>query len=318
MKYRKLGNSGTVISEIGLGGWLTFGNALTQDTAREVMDAAFDLGITFLDNANAYAKGKCEEVWGELLADRPRDEYVLATKVFFPMGDKPTQRGLGRKHVMEQCEASLRRLRTDHIDLYQCHRYDEETPLAETVRAMDDLVRQGKIVYWGFSQWTPEQVRDCLELCDREGFDRPKGSQPHYNAIARDWESELFPLCHENGIGQVCYSPLAQGVLTGKYKPGEPLPGSSRAKDDRQNQFIGDMTKDSDLLERVQQLQPIAEENGCTMAQLALAWALRRPEVSSLIVGATKPKQLRDNAEASGIELDEETIEAIDSALASD
>ncbi len=315
MKYRKLGNTGTLVSEIGLGGWLTFGNALTQDTAREVMDAAFELGITFFDNANAYAKGNCEAVWGELLADRPRDEYVLATKVFFPMGDKPTQRGLGRKHVTESCEASLKRLRTDHLDLFQCHRYDEETPLEETVRAMDDLIRQGKIVYWGFSQWEVAQVKDCLDLCDREGFDRPKSSQPQYNAIQRGWEEDLFPFCHENGIGQVCYSPLAQGVLTGKYKPGEPLPGTSRAKDDRQNQFITKMTDDKDLLERVASLQPIAEDNGCTMAQLALAWALRRPEVSSLIVGATKPKQLRDNAEASGIELDAETIDAINDAL---
>lgn len=281
------------------------------------MKTAFDLGITFFDNADAYASGQCETVWGELLGDYNRDEYVLATKLFFPMGDKPTQRGLSRKHVMEACHASLKRLRTDHIDLYQCHRFDTETPLEETVRAMDDLTRQGKIVYWGFSQWEAGQIRDCLEICDREGFDRPKGSQPQYNALQRDAEEDVFPLCHENGIGQVCYSPLAQGVLTGKYKPGEPLPGTSRAKDDRQNQFILEMTEDRDVLEKVQRLVPIAEDNGCTMAQLALAWALRRPEISSLIVGATKTKQLTDNAEASGIDLDEETISAVDAALAS-
>ncbi len=316
MKYRRLGNSGTYISEIGLGGWLTFGNVLSTDTAKAVMKAAFDLGITFFDNANVYANGQCEEVWGELLADYPRDEYILATKVFFPIGNKPTQRGLGRKHVMEACHASLKRLKTDHIDLYQCHRFDPDTPLEETVRAMDDLIRQGKVIYWGFSQWEASQIRDCLDICDREGFDRPKSSQPQYNAIQRTPEADVFPLCHENGIGQVCYSPLAQGVLTGKYKPGKPVPGQSRAKDDRQNQFILNMIEDRDVLEKVEKLAPIAEDNGCTMAQLALAWALRRPEVSSLIVGATKAKQLTDNAEASGIELDEETVKAIDGALA--
>ena len=316
MKYRRLGDTGTKISEIGLGGWLTFGNAVTQDTAREVMDAAFDCGVNFLDNADVYARGKCEEVWGELLRERPRDEYVLATKVFFPMGEKPTQRGLGRKHIIDSIHGSLRRLRVDHVDLYQCHRFDAETPLEETVRAMDDLVKQGKVVYWGFSQWEAGQIKDALELCDREGFYRPKSSQPQYSAIARGPEAEVFPLCHENGIGQVCYSPLAQGVLTGKYKPGEPHPGSSRAKDDRQNQFIKGMVGDDQLLEKVQKLRPVAEENGCSMAQLALAWALRRPEVASLIVGATKPQQLRDNCEASGIELDDEMTRKIDETLA--
>ncbi len=315
MKYRPLGNTGTKVSEIGLGGWLTFGNALTQDRAKEVMDAAFDCGVTFLDNANVYARGECEAVWGHLLADRPRDAYVLATKVFFPMGDLPTQRGLGRKHLVESCEASLRRLRTSHIDLYQCHRWDEETPLEETVRAMDDLVKQGKIVYWGFSQWTAEQIKACLDLCDSEGFYQPRSSQPQYNALQKDPEQDIFPLCHGRGIGQVCYSPLAQGVLTGKYKPDEPTPGDSRAKDDRQNQFIKNIVADKSLLGRVQQLQPVADETGCTLAQLALAWCLRRDEVSSVIVGATKPKQLKENVEASGITLDDEVIEQIDSIL---
>ena len=316
MNYRRLGDTGTLVSEIGLGGWLTFGNAMANDAAREVMDAAFDLGVNFLDSADVYARGKCEEVWGELLENRPRDEYVLATKVFFPMGDKPNQRGLSRKHIMESIDGSLRRLRTDHVDLYQCHRYDEQTPLEETVRAMDDLVRGGKIVYWGFSQWTAEQIRACVELCEAEGFYKPKSSQPQYSAIGRGPEADVFPACHENGIGQVCYSPLSQGILTGKYKPGQPLPGNSRANDERQNQFIKKMADDRELLEKVQKLGPIAEEQGCSMAQLALAWALRRPEVSSLIVGASRPQQLRENAEASGITLDQETITKIDQTLA--
>ena len=316
MNYRRLGDSGLKISEIGIGGWLTAGNAQAKSVTKEVLDAAFDVGINFFDNANVYARGEAERVWGECLADHGRDEYVLATKVFFPMGDRPNQSGLSRKHVFEQCHQSLERLRTDHIDVYQCHRWDEHTPLEETVRAMDDLIKQGKVIYWGFSQWTPQQVRQCVDLCNNEGFYAPKSSQPQYSAIARGCEAELFPLCHDNGIGQVCYSPLAQGILTGKYQPGQPLPGDSRAKDDRQNQFIKKNVEDRQLLENVQKLGPIAQEQGCTMGQLALAWALRRPEVSSLIVGASKPQQLRENAEASGITLDEETVAQIDAALA--
>ena len=315
MEYRKLGDTGMRISEIGLGGWLTFGNALGDDQTKTVLDAAFDCGINFLDNANAYARGKCESTWGRLLKDRRRDDYVLATKVFFPMGEGPNDRGLSRKHITEQCAASLKRLKTDHIDLYQCHRPDPETPLEETVRALDDLVRQGKVVYWGFSMWDEALTRQTIELCDARGYSRPVSSQPPYNAINREWQ-DVFEYHASVGIGQVCYSPLAQGVLTGKYKPNEPAPGNSRAKDDRQNQFIKSMTDDNELLAKVQKLQPIAEENGCSMAQLALAWCLRRPEVSSVIIGATKPGQVTDNAEASGITLDDEHIAAIDAALA--
>lgn len=316
MNYRRLGNSGLQISEIGLGGWLTVGNAIPKEQAKDVLDAAFNLGINFLDTANVYAKGKAETVWGELLKGRKRDAYVLATKVYFPMGDRPNQSGLSRKHVTEQCVSSLKRLKTDHLDLYQCHRYDENTPLEETVRAMDDLIKQGKILYWGFSQWTPEQVQSCLDLCDEEGFYAPKSSQPQYNAIQRHWEQELFPLCHGRGIGQVCFSPLAEGVLTGKYSPHQPAPQGSRAKDVRQNQFIKRFTDDATLLGKVQQLAPIAQEQGCTVAQLALAWCLRREEVAGVIVGATRPEQLRENAEASGIRLDEPTIRRMNDALA--
>ncbi len=316
MKYRRLGQSGIQVSEIGLGGWLTVGHALAREQARNVLDAAFDLGINFLDTANVYATGKAESTWGELLKGRKRESYVLATKVYFPMAEGPNQSGLSRKHIMEQCAASLKRLKTDHIDLYQCHRYDEETPLEETVRAMDDLIKQGKILYWGFSQWTPEQVQACLELCHDEGFYAPRSSQPQYNAIQRAWEAELFPLCHRHGIGQVCYSPLAEGVLTGKYRPNEPPPRGSRGADTKQNQFIRGKLDDPELLAKVQKLVPISQELGCSMAQLALAWCLRRPEVSSVIVGASRAEQLQENAEASGIELDEQTVRQIDEALA--
>lgn len=314
MNYRRLGRTGLKLSEIGLGGWLTF-ESLPKDQGRAIMDAALAAGITFLDTANAYGKGKCESIWGDLLKSKGRDKYVLATKVYFPMGDKPTQSGLSRKHISEQCAASLKRLKTDHIDLYQCHRFDEETPLEETVRAMDDLIKQGKILYWGFSEWTPDQVRKALQLCDNEGFYAPVSSQPQYNAIQRSPEDDLFPLCHQNGIGQVCYSPLAQGVLTGKYKPGESFPGDSRAKDDRKNQFIKKHVDNHDLLQRVHRLEAVAQELGCSMSQLALAWCLRRPEVTSVIVGATRADQLQENVEASGIELDEGTIAQVNDIL---
>ncbi len=317
MNYRSLGSSGVKISEIGLGGWLTVGNALTKDQVKTVLDTAFELGINFLDTANVYAKGKAESVWGQLLKGRPRDSYVLATKVYFPMGDLPNQQGLSRKHIMEQCAASLKRLGTDHIDIYQCHRYDEDSPLEETVRAMDDLIKQGKVNYWGFSQWTPAQVQACLDLCADEGFYAPRSSQPQYNLIERGWEKELFPLCQSHGIGQVCFSPLAEGVLTGKYRPNQPPPAGSRATDRKQNQFIRRLVEDFDLLDKVHRLEPIAQDQGCTMAQLALAWCLRRPEVSSVIVGASRPEQLRENAEASGIALDERVVEQLEQTVKS-
>jgi voltage-dependent potassium channel beta subunit len=315
MQYRRLGEAGIKLSEIGLGGWLTFGNVIEQRQAQDVMDAAFERGINFLDTANGYARGRCEEAWGELLQTRPRSSYVLATKVFFPMGEGPNDRGLSRKHIMEQCHASLRRLRTDYIDLYQCHRHDDQTPMEETVRAMDDLIHQGKVMYWGFSEWPIEKIEECLQICG-DRYYKPRGSQPRYSAVERDWERTLFPLCHRAGIGQVVFSPLAQGVLTGKYKPGQPLPPGSRASDDRQNQFIKRFTNDRALLEKVQRLHAVAEEQHCTMSQLALAWCLRRPEVTSCIIGATRPQQVAENAEASGITLEDSTIRRIEEILA--
>jgi len=307
MQYRRLGQAGMKLSEIGLGGWLTFGNVIEQQQARAVMDQAFESGVNFLDTADAYARGKCEEAWGELLKDRRRSSYVLASKVFFPMGEGPNDRGLSRKHIFEECHASLRRLRTDYLDLYQCHRFDDQTPLEETIRAMDDLIRQGKILYWGFSEWPADRIAECLEICG-DRYDAPRGSQPQYSLIHRDIEKEVMPLCRTAGIGQVVWSPLGQGVLTGKYKPGQAPPADSRAKDERQNQFIKPMVQNQDLLARVQKLAPIAAEKNCSIAQLCLAWVLRRPEVTSCIIGATRPKQVEENAEASGITLDEQTI----------
>ena len=315
MEYRRLGGAGVKLSEVGLGGWLTVANALEQDAARAVMGAAFDVGINFFDTADVYADGAAETAWGDLLADHRRASYVLATKVFFPTGPGPNDKGLSRKHVAESCHASLRRLRTDHVDLYQCHRFDPETPLEETVRAMDDLVRQGKVLYWGFSEWTAEQVGRCLAVCG-DRLERPRSSQPRYSAVQRDVEREVFPACAAAGIGQVVFSPLAQGVLSGKYEPGRPPPAGSRASDDRQNAFIRRFTDNEPLLRKVQDLRPIAAAAGLTMSQLALAWALRRPEVTSCIIGASRPEQLKENAAASGVRLSDADVARIDAALA--
>jgi voltage-dependent potassium channel beta subunit len=313
MNYRRLGNAGVKVSEIGLGGWLTFGGAMDDAVADRVMGRALEVGINFLDSA--YARGACEACWGRLLKGRRRSAVVLATKVFFGMDDGPNDKGLSRKHIMEQCDASLGRFQTDYIDLYQCHRYDPETPLEETVRAMDDLVRRGKILYWGFSQWPVEVIAEALQLCERRGYSRPVSSQPDYNAISRWIEGAVMPLCHRNGIGQVVYSPLAQGILSGKYKPGEKLPEGSRATDDRQNMFMKGLISDQKLLERVQRLVPLAKEAGLSMSQLALAWVLRRPEVSSAIIGASRPEQVEENAKASGVKLSDEAIKRVDELM---
>lgn len=315
MNYRQLGDAGIKLSEIGLGGWLTSGQTVDIDRTRDIFNQAFEVGINFFDTANAYAAGACEELWGKILKDRLRTSYVLATKVFFPMGEGPNDRGLSRKHIFEQCHASLKRLQTDYIDLYQCHRWDETVQMEEVVRAMDDLIRQGKVLYWGFSEWPIEQVEQALKTCG-DTYYRPRSSQPRYNLLERDWEKKLFPLCAKSGIGQVVFSPMAQGVLSGKYKPREPVPGTSRAADDRANMFIKRYLNAPELLEKVQKLAPIAKEHNCTMGQLALAWALRRKEITSLIMGASRKEQVSENAEASGIKLEEATIRRMEEIVA--
>ena len=239
MNYRNLGRSGVKVSEVALGSWLTYGNATEDKTAAKCIKRAFDVGINFFDTANVYARGKAEKVVGKALREYQRDSYVLATKVFFPMGDGPNDRGLSRKHIMEQCHLSLQRLGTDYIDLYQCHRYDDQTPLDETLRALDDLVTQGKVLYVGVSQWSAQNIQDALNLDEKWGYDRIVSNQPVYNAINRDLEKEVMPLCETEGIGQIVYSPLAQGVLTGKYLPGEPPPSDSRAADPKQKPVSG-------------------------------------------------------------------------------
>ncbi|HZY05569.1 MAG TPA: aldo/keto reductase family protein [Anaeromyxobacteraceae bacterium] len=310
MRYRQLGASRLVVSEVSLGSWLTYGGGVPRDRAVACVESAFEAGINFIDTANVYAGGAAETFLGEVLAGRPRDGYVLATKVFFPMPDGG--RGLAAAQIRKQLDASLRRLRVEHVDLYQCHRWDPEVPLEETMRALTDAVRQGKARYLGFSEWTPAQVGEALLL---PGVERFVSSQPQYSMLERGPEAELFPLCAREGIGQIVWSPLQQGILTGKYLPGRPAPADSRAASDSMGAFIR-RRMDEAVLSRVQALKPIAAELGLTVAQLALAWVLRRPEVSSAIIGATTPEQVAENAKASGVQLEAEVVRRAEAALA--
>ena len=298
MKYRKLGASDLRVSEISLGSWLTYGVAVDRDRAVACVDRAFDLGINFIDTANAYGRGAAESLLGEVLASRPRDSYVLATKVYFPMS--ATDQGLSRAQIEKQLDASLKRLRTDVVDLYQCHRYDANTPLQETMEALTRAVHSGKVRYIGFSEWSPAQIEAAAKMANVERF---VSSQPHYSLLWRRPEGKVFPLCASNGISQIVFSPLAQGVLSGKYLPGAKVPEDSRAGSDSMGQFIGSFMR-TPVLEAVQKLKPLAREAGCTLSQFALAWILREPNVASAIVGASRPEQLDENAAASGKQID--------------
>jgi len=308
MRRRQLGSSDLMVSEISLGSWLTYGGGVERERAEACVAKAFEVGIDFIDTANVYSRGQAEEFLGKVLADRPRDSYVLATKLFWPM---PGGRGLSRDQVFMQLDASLGRLRTDYVDLYQCHRYDWETPLEETMEALTEVVRQGKARYIGFSEWPEEKIREAQEMAGVEHF---VSSQPQYSMVWRGPERDVMPYSREDGISQIVWSPLAQGVLTGKYKPGEPLPEGTRATSDAMGGFM-ERALDQRLLERVQQLGRIADGLGLSMAQLALAWVLREENVASAIIGASRPEQVEDNAAASGVELDETTLAAIDEIL---
>lgn len=309
MEYRRLGDSDLTVSEIALGSWLTYGVGVEKNAAKECLHEAFDVGINFIDTANVYGRGAAESVLGDLLAGVPRDRYVLATKLYFPMSDE--DRGLSRQQVEKQLDASLKRLGVDFVDLYQCHRYDPDTPLEETMEALTRAVDSGRVRYIGFSEWTAEQIAASFEIPRAARF---VSSQPQYSMLWRQIEAEVIPLCAENGISQIVWSPLAQGILTGKYLPDAPPPADSRAADDRMNQFIGSrLTRP--VLEAVQALVPVADEAGLSMAQLALAWVLRQPNVASAIIGATRPEQVRDNAAASGRVLDDSILAVIDEVI---
>ena len=309
MRLRQLGSSDLQVSEISLGSWLTYGGGVGREQAEACVAKAFDAGINFIDTANVYSGGRAEEFLGEVLADRPRDSYVLATKLYFQMPDG--DRGLSREQVFKQIDASLARLRTDHVDLYQCHRYDWDTPLEETMEALSEVVRQGKARYLGFSEWPVEKIREAQEL---DGVERFVSSQPQYSMIWRGPEDGVIPYSRDNGISQIVWSPLAQGVLTGKYRPGEELPEGSRATSDSMGVFM-DEARDDRLLERVAELGGVADGLGISLAQLALAWVLREGNVASAIIGASRPEQVEENAAASGVDLDGDTLHRIDEIL---
>jgi aryl-alcohol dehydrogenase-like predicted oxidoreductase len=309
VRYRRLGDSDIEVSEISLGSWLTYGVGVERDQTEACTRAAFDVGINFFDTSNIYGAGAAEAAWGEILSDFERDSYVLATKVFFQMSE--TDKGLSREQIHKQLDASLKRLRTDYVDLYQCHRFDVGTPIEETMEALTEVVEAGEVREIGFSEWTPEQIRAGLEVPGTRKF---VSSQPQYNMIWRAPEAEVFELCAADGISQVVWSPLAQGVLTGKYTPGAKPPAGSRATSEEMGWAI-DRYMEEATLEAVGRLRPIAEGAGLTMVQMALAWVLRRDELASAIIGASRPEQVHADAEASGVELSDDVLEAIDEAL---
>ena len=310
MKYRRLGRSGLKVSEISLGSWLTYGKSVESDTAERTIKQAYDLGINFFDSANVYEQGEGERVMARALRSYPRESYVITTKAFFPMGDGPNDRGLSRKHIMEQLHGSLRRMQLDYVDIFYCHRYDPDTPVEETLRAIDDLIRQGKILYAGVSEWTAAQIEEAVAVADSKLLDRIVVNQPRYSLLNREIEKEIIPVSQKYGIGQVVFSPLQQGVLTGKYQ-GEVIPEDSRAANEDINQWIkGYITKD--VLDRVNKLTAIAEDIGVSTAQLALAWVLHKPGIVSALVGASRPEQIVENAGATEVRLNPEVIEQIE------
>nr|WP_263324496.1 aldo/keto reductase family protein [Neobacillus sp. Marseille-Q6967] len=314
MQYRRLGNTGLKVSEISLGSWLTYGGYVEEQNATASIDLAYESGINFFDTANVYIRGEAEKVVGKALSKYPRSSYVLATKVFGKMGDGPNDQGLSRKHIMEQCDASLKRLGMDYIDIYYCHRYHPETPLEETLRALDDLVRQGKVLYVGVSEWTAEQITEAVHLADKKLLDRIVVNQPNYSMLQRYIEKEIIPVSEKHGIGQVVFSPLAQGVLTGKYKKGEAVPADSRAANAQANMFLGNILTEQNL-DKVEQLRNVAYEENLTLAQLAIAWILRQQNVASALVGASRPEQLQETIKASGVKLSSDSLEKIEEIL---
>jgi aryl-alcohol dehydrogenase-like predicted oxidoreductase len=309
MQYRQLGNSDLQVSEISLGSWITFAGGVGLDTTRACTEAAFEAGITFFDTANMYGYGEAERAWGQILSQHPRESYVLATKVWGPMSDE--DRGLSANQIAKQIDASLQRLQTDHVDLYYAHRFDTHVPIEETIEAFQQVVAQGKARYIGFSEWLPEQIEAAAALAGPDLF---VASQPQYSMLWRAPEQQIFPLSQRLGVSQVVWSPLAQGILTGKYRPGEPFPTGSRAADPDQGRFF-DLALRDGVLVAVDRLRPVADGLGITMAQLALAWALRRPELAAVITGASRPEQVHANASASGIVLTPDVLAAIDIAL---
>jgi voltage-dependent potassium channel beta subunit len=302
MRYRKIGRWGLRVSALGLGSWLTYGGSVDRETARACIRKAYEAGVTFFDTANVYANGRAEEILGDAVEELPRESLVLATKVYFPMGNGPNERGLSRKHIREQIDASLRRMGVAYVDLYQCHRYDVTTPLEETCSAMNDLVRAGKILYWGVSEWNADQIAEACNIARARGWAEPISNQPQYSALWRRVEERVFPTCREFGLGNVVWSPLAMGVLTGKYVRAGEAPAGSRAASPAGRMMEEYVTQP--ILDAVAALRPLAERAHCTLAQLALAWCLRDDVVSAAIVGATRPEQLDETLKAADLSID--------------
>ncbi|MGD9955290.1 MAG: aldo/keto reductase family protein [Candidatus Nanopelagicales bacterium] len=314
MQHRRLGRSGLKVSEISYGNWITHGSQVEEDAAIACVNAALEAGITTFDTADVYAGTKAESVLGKALAGQRREGLEIFTKVYWPTGEGVNDRGLSRKHILESINGSLRRLGTDYVDLYQAHRYDHETPLEETMRAFDDVVRSGKALYIGVSEWDADQIRRAVEIADQMGFDRLVSNQPQYSMLWRVIEAEVVPTSRELGLGQIVWSPIAQGILTGKYLPGEPPPAGSRATDPTSGHFTERLRTD-EILTRVQKLKPLAEQAGLSMAQLAVAWVLQNDNVSSAIIGASRPEQVAENVKAAGVVLEPELLDAIDIVL---
>lgn len=313
MRYRSLGHSGLQLSIVGLGSWLTYGGNVGADTARACVREAWERGINFIDTANVYARGAAEEVLGPIIKELPRDRLVLATKMYFPMGEGPNERGLSRKHIRDQIHHLLRRLQVEYVDLYQCHRYDVTTPLEETCEMMNDLVRAGKILYWGVSEWNADQIAAAVNLCRSRGWAVPVSNQPQYSALWRRIEARVLPACEQYGLGNVVWSPLAMGILTGKYTSASHPPAGTRAAGQNADMMEDYFTQP--VLDAVQQLRPLAERANCTMSQLALAWCLRQPAVTSVIVGATKIEHVKDNAAAGDLDVDPSVFAEMDRIL---
>lgn len=315
MNYRRLGRWGLKVSEVSLGGWLTQGRTLQDADTSKIVHRAFDLGINFFDTADIYNKGAAELALSKAIGDLKRQDLVIGTKCFFPLSENPNDRGLSRKHITESLHGSLKRLGTDYVDLYQFHRYDENTPIDESIRAVDNLIRQGKALYWGVSEWSASQIEAAVKTAKELGCHPPVSNQPEYSMLQPRIEAEVMPACHKNGLGIVVFSPLAQGILTGKYEPGKPRPAGSRGADEKSNMFMLDELDDN-TLSRVQNLKAYAEKLGKPLGVFALAWCLRRHELTSVIVGATSIEQLEQNVSAGGVTFPDDVWHGAEAILA--
>lgn len=293
---------------------MTYGKTVEDTTAEDCIRLAYEKGINFFDTANVYEQGQAEKVLGKVLKEYDRDKVVVATKVYFPMGDGPNDRGLSRKHIIEQCDRSLQRLGMDYVDLYQCHRFDPTVPLEETIMALEDLVKQGKVLYTGVSEWSAAQIEKAQGIIQHRGYHKMVSNQPVYNLLQRYIEKEVLPVSESHGMGQIVFSPLAQGVLTGEYKPNAEIPKDSRAANKEIGRFV-DRYMDNETLEAVQKIDSIADQLDLSLVQLSLAWILRQPGVSSAIIGASKPSQIEENVQASGIKLSQDVLDEIDKVL---